>query len=187
MPVSQLNPLRRELIDRAGSGAAARQRASGSHVQATLASESSAGRRPATASRARAFRLVDQGRSRRLPRRLRRRATGPTSTKSSSTSPATTRRCSPSGWTHWAARVGRERIRLALPALTRNWEENGLRHKIDTLRAAGWTKWEAANLSAWSLPRPRPAGPGRDLDLATDWSVYVAQPPGGAAAARRWA
>ena len=43
-----------------------------------------------------------------------------------------------------------ERIRLALPPLTRKWEENNIRHKIERLRAAGWTKWEAANLSAWS-------------------------------------
>src|SRR5262249_58608771 len=39
--------------------------------------------------------------------------------------------------------------------------------KIDHLRAAGWTKWEAANLSAWSHLG------GGELDLATDWSVYV--------------
>jgi putative protease len=46
--------------------------------------------------------------------------------------------------------VGRQRIRLALPALTRAWEDKGIRHKIETLLADGWTKWEAANLSAWS-------------------------------------
>jgi putative protease len=61
-----------------------------------------------------------------------------------------------------------DRIRLALPPLTRKWEETGLRHKIDRLRAAGWSKWEAANLSAWTFLEPT-AG----LDLATDWSVYV--------------
>jgi U32 family peptidase len=88
-------------------------------------------------------------------------------------------------------RVGRERIRLALPALTRAWEENGIRHKIDALLAAGWRKWEAANLSAWSYlnasrgmnevnPAGELAGDPRDslrssrgLDLSTDWSVYV--------------
>jgi len=38
---------------------------------------------------------------------------------------------------------------------------------VDKLRALGWTKWEAANLSAWGFL-------GRDgIDLATDWSVYV--------------
>jgi hypothetical protein len=75
---------------------------------------------------------------------------------------------------HWANRVGRERIRLALPALTRAWEERGLRHKIESLRAAGWSKWEAANLSAWSYLRQDPAHPQQEtLDLSTDWSIYV--------------
>jgi putative protease len=73
-----------------------------------------------------------------------------------------------------AACLGRERIRLALPALTRAWEEKNVRHKIATLRAAGWHKWEAANLSAWSYlgldPAQRSTG---NIDLATDWSVYV--------------
>jgi putative protease len=74
----------------------------------------------------------------------------------------------------WAERLGRERIRLALPALTRYWEEKGLRHKIDHLRSTGWTKWEAANLSAWSYLGIDPLEPeASGLDLATDWSVYV--------------
>jgi putative protease len=89
----------------------------------------------------------------------------------------------------WAARLGRERIRLALPALTRSWEEKGLRHKIAQLRDAGWTNWEAANLSAWNYldlpasggrqPPDVPRNQGADaprslgLDLATDWSIYV--------------
>jgi len=81
--------------------------------------------------------------------------------------------------------IGRDHIRLALPALTRAWEENGIRHKIESLLAAGWRKWEAANLSAWSylgVDTPHPTlcpqargnfGSSRGLDLATDWSVYV--------------
>ncbi len=74
----------------------------------------------------------------------------------------------------WTERIGRERIRLALPALTRFWEETGVRHKIASLLAAGWTKWEAANLSAWDYLgldpiQPQPNG----IDLSTDWSVYV--------------
>ncbi len=74
----------------------------------------------------------------------------------------------------FAGRVGRQRIRLALPALTRKWEENGLLHKIARLRAAGWKRWEAANLSAWTYLGLDPAsGATADLDLATDWSVYA--------------
>jgi putative protease len=78
------------------------------------------------------------------------------------------------GLDRWASRLGRERLRLALPALTRSWEEKGLVHKVDQLRAAGWNRWEAANLSAWSYlgldPNRPPTG---TIDLATDWSVYV--------------
>jgi putative protease len=74
----------------------------------------------------------------------------------------------------WGARLGPERIRLALPALTRRWEERGLRHKIDQLRHVGWTRWEAANLSAWSFLGIDPETPAASgLHLATDWSVYV--------------
>jgi putative protease len=64
--------------------------------------------------------------------------------------------------------LGRDRIRLALPPLTRKWEEHGLLLKLEKLRADGWRKWEAANLSAWTH-----LAPTADLDLATDWSVYV--------------
>jgi putative protease len=73
-----------------------------------------------------------------------------------------------------AAAAGRERIRLALPALTRKWEERGLLHKVEALRAAGWRKWEAGNLSAWTYLGLDPAGADtRGLDLSTDWSVYA--------------
>lgn len=69
---------------------------------------------------------------------------------------------------------GRERVRLALPPLTRAWEEKGLVRKIHDLRAAGWNKWEAANLSAWSYLGVDPNEPAQaGLDLATDWSLYV--------------
>jgi hypothetical protein len=74
----------------------------------------------------------------------------------------------------WGGRLGRERIRLALPAITRYWEEKGLRQKIRHLREAGWQKWEAANLSAWHYLDVEPGqGTRGGIDLATDWSVYV--------------
>ncbi len=42
------------------------------------------------------------------------------------------------------------------------------------MRQAGWKKWEAANLSAWAYLGLDPtSGRTGDLDLATDWSVYV--------------
>src|SRR5262249_43915393 len=70
------------------------------------------------------------------------------------------------------ATLGRERLRLALPPLTRKWEEHGLQHKAAKLRAGGWRRWEASNVSAWSY-LGQPLGPGGDLDLAADWPLYV--------------
>src|SRR5262249_31123333 len=73
-----------------------------------------------------------------------------------------------------ATKIGRERIRLSLPPLTRKWEEHGLVHKIERLHAAGWRKWEAGNLSAWTFLGLDPAsGHTADIDLSTDWSVYA--------------
>jgi putative protease len=74
---------------------------------------------------------------------------------------------------HWEQRLGLDRLRLALPALTRAWEDRGLRHKIDSLRKTGWSRWEAANLSAWSYLGLDPQQPATDIDLSTDWSIYV--------------
>jgi putative protease len=74
---------------------------------------------------------------------------------------------------HCAGRLGRGRIRLALPALTRRWEEKGLVHKVRHFRAAGWSKWEATNLSAWDYLGLDPRQPATNIDLATDWSVYA--------------
>jgi putative protease len=73
----------------------------------------------------------------------------------------------------WAAEIGRDRIRLALPALTRRWEENNVHNKIDRLLAAGWRKWEAANLSAWLHLGLVPSRPDGEIDLSADWSLYV--------------
>jgi putative protease len=73
-----------------------------------------------------------------------------------------------------ATAVGRQAIRLALPALTRKWEEPGLLHKIAKLREAGWSRWEAGNLAAWSFLGLDPASADTGaMDLATDWSVYA--------------
>ncbi len=58
-----------------------------------------------------------------------------------------------------------DRVRLALPPITRSWEEDVVQ-KIGALQSAGWQKWEAANVSAWHFLAP-------GIDLSTDWSVYV--------------
>ncbi len=82
------------------------------------------------------------------------------------------------------ARVGPGVLRLALPPLTRRWEERGLRSKLEKLRAAGYTRWEIANASGWSFLGVGSAGGmggGRTgdppwasgLDLASDWPLYL--------------
>jgi putative protease len=73
-----------------------------------------------------------------------------------------------------AGQIGRDRIRLAMPPLTRKWEEHGIIHKLERLRAADWRRWEAGNLSAWSYLGLDPSATTTgEIDLATDWSVYV--------------
>lgn len=73
-----------------------------------------------------------------------------------------------------ASQIGRDRIRISLPPLSRAWEERGLTHKIESLRSAGWTKWEIGNVSGWTYlgldPAARSTGP---LDVSADWSLYV--------------
>ena len=65
------------------------------------------------------------------------------------------------------ARLPRERVRLALPMITRKWEEQELTDKIVGLQRAGWTKWEVAHVSGWNFLKWEKG------DLAADWSVYV--------------
>jgi hypothetical protein len=72
-----------------------------------------------------------------------------------------------------AQQIGAERLRLALPPLIRRWEDKSIRYKLQKLRAAGWQRWEAANLSAWSYLGLDPLLPPADLELTADWSLYV--------------
>jgi putative protease len=70
--------------------------------------------------------------------------------------------------------LGRDRIRLSLPPLTRKWEERGIVAKIDKMRAAGWHRWEVGNVSGWAfLGLDAGATQTTPLDIATDWSVYT--------------
>lgn len=72
-----------------------------------------------------------------------------------------------------AQQVGQDRLRLALPPLIRRWEDKSIRYKMQKLREAGWQRWEAANLSAWSYLGLDPLSPPANLDLTADWSLYV--------------
>ena len=68
--------------------------------------------------------------------------------------------------------VGDARIRLALPLMTRAWERDALREKIQDFLARGWRRWEISNISGWSLLDCDPNLPVA-LDLASDWPLYV--------------
>ena len=65
------------------------------------------------------------------------------------------------------AKLPRDRVRLALPMITRKWEEEEIAGKIVELQRAGWTKWEIANVAGWRYLKLETG------NLATDWSVYV--------------
>ena len=65
-----------------------------------------------------------------------------------------------------AGRLGRDRIRLALPLIARAWEERALAETIARLRGGGWSKWEASGVASWAMVR--------DVqDWTADWPVYV--------------
>ncbi|MEI6970910.1 MAG: U32 family peptidase [bacterium] len=69
-----------------------------------------------------------------------------------------------------AATAGRDRIRLALPAITREWELEQLKTKVAELAGAGWSRWEFSNLSGLTHLSGLQGGAA---DMSSDWSVYV--------------
>ncbi|MGC9311031.1 MAG: DUF3656 domain-containing U32 family peptidase, partial [Candidatus Aenigmatarchaeota archaeon] len=65
--------------------------------------------------------------------------------------------------------IGREKIRLALPAVTRRWERDALKEKINALAFGGWKSWQVSNLSGFEfLPKQ-----AKDLNISSDWPLYV--------------
>jgi len=77
-----------------------------------------------------------------------------------------------------AGRIGHEHLRLALPVITRRWEEADLLRRLGALRAAGWRRFAAANVSAWGflrLPVNGAAKPAAapDPELIADWPLYA--------------
>jgi len=80
------------------------------------------------------------------------------------------------GLARLAGLVGQERVRLGIPTLARDWEEDEIRRRIERLRSAGWTRWQASNLAAWTFLGIDPAtGRAADAatDLAADWPLYA--------------
>jgi len=71
-------------------------------------------------------------------------------------------------------RLGRRRIRLALPTVVRGWEEAELAARITALQNAGWRRWEAPNLSSWAYLGLVPgAAAAQPVDLVSDWPLYA--------------
>jgi putative protease len=62
----------------------------------------------------------------------------------------------------------KEKIRFALPTVARRWDTRALKKKIEDLLAAGFRKFEIANV--WGLNIFK----DKDVDLSFDWPVYVA-------------
>lgn len=65
-----------------------------------------------------------------------------------------------------ADRVGRDKVRLALPLIVRAWERDALRARLASFAAQGFTRWLATNLDAWTL---LPEG----QDIEADWTLYA--------------
>lgn len=70
---------------------------------------------------------------------------------------------------------GEQRVRVALPLITRAWERKELVQKIALLRSAGCSRWEVSGMAAWSfLGLDTPARPAQaNDDITCDWPVYV--------------
>ncbi len=72
------------------------------------------------------------------------------------------------GLTTLAEHVGREGICLALPPITRVWEEAELRRRLAALWTDGWRLWEGANLDAFTRLRKLGA-----TTWNADWTLYA--------------
>jgi putative protease len=72
-----------------------------------------------------------------------------------------------------ADRLGRERIRLALPPILRPWDEDHWLRQVAHLRAEGWSRWEISNLAGWGHLGLTPGEVTPGLDLTADWPLYV--------------
>lgn len=68
--------------------------------------------------------------------------------------------------------MGRDRIRLAIPMLVRQWETEAMEAAVRRLADAGWLRWDVSNLGGWGLLR-RCGIWERVQDVEADWPVYV--------------
>jgi putative protease len=66
--------------------------------------------------------------------------------------------------------IGDSRLRLALPLITRGWEERELREKLRILVGEGYFHWQIANIGGLARLGVESEGP---LDFSFDWSLPV--------------
>jgi putative protease len=69
----------------------------------------------------------------------------------------------------WLPHMPRARLRLALPLITRQHEEDALHATVSALLSDGWKQWECADIGGWQVLRDATREP---LDLTADWSIY---------------
>lgn len=74
-------------------------------------------------------------------------------------------------WTAYAARLGPERVRMALPMLMRHWERAETTEALGRLWQAGCRRWEASN--PWALTVLEALAGNDAIRLTTDWPIYV--------------
>ncbi len=72
-----------------------------------------------------------------------------------------------------ADRVGREHLRLALPPISRAWEHGDLGEDIRSLIQAGWIKWQIANISGWAWLKSVLISARQAINIAADWPIYA--------------
>jgi hypothetical protein len=72
-----------------------------------------------------------------------------------------------------AAKIGREKLRLAFPLILRDYPTPDL--PLGELLAQGWRRWLLPSLASWRCLRQATGqdGPETALDLAADWPLYV--------------
>lgn len=70
----------------------------------------------------------------------------------------------------WLAKVPRQRLRLALPLITRQHDAAVLQATLTALLADGWTTWECADLGGFHTLRD--CADDATLDLTADWTPY---------------
>jgi putative protease len=68
--------------------------------------------------------------------------------------------------------VGEGNLRLAIPPITRFWEREALKEKIQKLLEKGYYKWQVSNLSGFELLSHAQTKSSK-IKLSADWPLYV--------------